>query len=42
MKSPHLEPVMVALTDIGVSISLVPVEYEFQKGATEMLVAKYA
>ncbi len=38
--SPHLEPVIAALTDIGVSISLIPVEYEFQKGATEMLVAK--
>ncbi|GKS69601.1 hypothetical protein W03_16050 [Nitrosomonas sp. PY1] len=40
-KSPHLEPVAMALTDIGISISLVPVGYEFQKGATEMLVAKY-
>lgn len=41
-KSPHLEPVIAALTDSGVNISFVPVEYEFQKGATEMLVAKYA
>lgn len=39
-KSPHLEPVIAALTDVGVSISLVSVEYEFQKGATQMLVAK--
>jgi hypothetical protein len=41
IKSPHLEPVISKLTEMGVSISLVPVEYEFQKGATEMLVAKY-
>ena len=41
-KSPHLEPVISKLTEIGVNISLVPVPYEFQKGATEMLVAKYA
>jgi hypothetical protein len=40
-KSPHLEPVMSVLTETGISISLVPVEYEFQKGATEMLVARY-
>jgi len=40
IKSSHLEPVMSALKDIGISISFVPVEYEFQKGATEMLVAK--
>lgn len=42
IKSPHLESVMAALADIGVRNSLVPVKYEFQKGATEMLVAKYA
>ncbi|NOT86174.1 MAG: SAM-dependent methyltransferase [Methylococcaceae bacterium] len=41
-KSPHLETVIAALTDIGVSVSLIPVDYEFQKGATEMLVVKYA
>ena len=40
-KSPHLEPVISALINSGIDISLVPVEYEFQKGATEMLVAKY-
>jgi hypothetical protein len=34
--------VISALKDIGISISFVPVDYEFQKGATEMLVAKYA
>jgi hypothetical protein len=42
IKSSHLEPVISALKDIGISISFVPVDYEFQKGATEMLVAKYA
>jgi hypothetical protein len=41
-QSPHLEPVIAALTESGVSISLVPVEYEFQKGATKMLVAMCA
>jgi len=40
-QSPHLEPVVSALNDNGISTSLVPVEYEFQKGATEMLVAKH-
>ncbi len=39
-QSLHLEPVVSDLNDIGVSVTLVPVEYEFQKGATEMLVAK--
>ena len=39
-KSKHLEPVISALADDGIEASLVPVEYEFQKGATEMLVAK--
>jgi hypothetical protein len=39
-QSPHLEPVVSALNDSGISVSLVPVEYEFQRGATEMLVAK--
>ncbi len=39
-KSKHLEPVISALTNDGINVSLVPVEYEFQKGATEMLVAK--
>jgi len=38
--SPHLEPVMSALKKLGFNVSLVPVEYEFQKGATEMLVVK--
>ncbi len=41
-QSMHLEPVLSALEDIGVSVSFVPVGYEFQKGATEMLVAKCA
>ena len=39
-KSEHLKPVMSALADNGIEVSFVPVEYEFQKGATEMLVAK--
>lgn len=39
-QSKHLEPVMSALSDSGINTSLVPVEYEFQKGATKMLVAK--
>lgn len=39
-KSPHLEPLISELTEMGISISLVHVAYEFQKGATEMLVAK--
>jgi hypothetical protein len=39
-KSKHLKSVMSALTDDGIDISLKPVEYEFQKGAAEMLVAK--
>jgi len=38
--SPHLEPVTAALKKSGFSVSLVPVKYEFQKGATEMLVVK--
>jgi len=38
--SPHIVPVMEALEDEGVNVSLAPVKYEFQKGATEMLVAK--
>ena len=39
-KSPHLNLVMEELDRDGVNVSLVPVEYEFQKGATEMLVAQ--
>ena len=39
-KSPHLNPVIAQLEREGVEVSLVPVEYEFQKGATKMLVAK--
>jgi hypothetical protein len=38
--SPHLEPLVAALTEKGIGVSLVHVDYEFQKGATEMLVAK--
>ena len=39
-KSLHLEPVMLALEDEGIKTSTVPVEYEFQKGAVEMMIAK--
>lgn len=39
-QSKHLNPVMTSLLSSGISTSLVPVEYEFQKGAKEMLVAK--
>lgn len=40
--SPHLEVVISDLTDRGVNVSLVPIAYEFQKGANKMLVAKKA
>ena len=40
--SKHLEQVMTALFADGIDISLQPVSYRFQKGATEMLVAKSA
>jgi len=39
-ESPHLEPVMSELKSDGVKVSLVSVKYEFQKGATQMLVAR--
>jgi len=39
-ESPHLHPVMAELERKGINVSLVPVKYEFQKGATKMLVAK--
>jgi len=39
-ESPHLHPVMAELEKNGISLSLVSVKYEFQKGATKMLVAK--
>jgi hypothetical protein len=38
--SPHLALVMEVLEKCGIGASLVPVKYEFQKGATEMLMAK--
>ena len=38
--SPHLEAVISDLTEQGINVSLVPVNYQFQKGATKMLVAK--
>ncbi|MBK1650539.1 SAM-dependent methyltransferase [Rhabdochromatium marinum] len=38
--SKHLTPVMEALEKGGINVSLAPVKYEFQKGATEMLLAK--
>lgn len=39
-KSKHLESVMSALSNNGIDVLLKPVKYQFQKGATEMLVAK--
>ncbi len=39
-ESPHLAPVMDALIAVNINVSLVPVDYEFQKGAVTMLVAK--
>lgn len=40
--SKHLDSVMSALAADGFAVSLQPVRYRFQKGATEMLVAKSA
>lgn len=39
-RSRHLDAVMAALEADGIRVSLEPVDYRFQKGATEMLVAK--
>ncbi|MCK0746100.1 class I SAM-dependent methyltransferase [Chromohalobacter nigrandesensis] len=38
--SKYLDQVMTALSADGIDVSLQPVSYRFQKGATEMLVAK--
>ena len=38
--SPHLQAAMSALGDLGLSTSLTNVGYQFQKGATQMLVVK--
>jgi|TARA_Y100001934_G_C12060531_1_gene635137 hypothetical protein len=38
--SKHLDQVMTTLSANGIDVSLQPVSYRFQKGATEMLVAK--
>lgn len=38
--SPHLNPVIAELEAGGINVALVDVRYEFQKGATQMLVAK--
>ena len=40
--SKHLDQVMTALSADGIDVSLQPVSCRFQKGATEMLVAKSA
>jgi len=40
LKSTHLEPVMSSLTEDGFDVSLQTVKYQFQKGASEMLVIK--
>ena len=39
-KSLYLEPVISALEEEGIKVVLAPVEYEFQKGAVEMMIAK--
>jgi hypothetical protein len=36
-RSPHLDPVIEQLTDRGYQVAIVPVDYEFQKGANQML-----
>ena len=38
--SPHLEGVISELREIGLACSIENVEYQFQKGATQMLVVK--
>ncbi len=38
--SPHTETVMASLSEDGLDTSLVGVGYEFQKGATEMMVVR--
>jgi len=38
--SMHLDQVMSALSANGIDVSLQPASYRFQKGATDMLVAK--
>ena len=39
-ESPHLKLVMAEMKRNGINTSMVSVKYEFQKGATKMLVAK--
>lgn len=39
-ESKHLNPVMSALSENGINVSLKHVKYQFQKGATKMLVAR--
>lgn len=39
-RSRHLDAVVEALADEGIRVTLEPVDYRFQKGATEMLVAR--
>ena len=39
--SKYLNPVMSALSDKRIEVSLQPVAYQFQKGANEMLVARH-
>jgi len=39
-ESPHLRPTMTELEKNDADVSLVPVKYEFQKGATKMMVVK--
>ena len=40
--SPYLKPVMDSLLDAGVTVEIRRVDYQFQKGATHMLVARSA
>jgi len=39
-RSRHLDAVISVLKNKNIDVSLQPVEYQFQKGANEMLVAK--
>ena len=39
-KSPHLDRIIEDFTTLGYTTSIVPVEYEFQKGGDRMLVIK--
>lgn len=38
--SPHLDKIITALNKVSISTSLIDVEYEFQKGATQMIMVE--